>query len=215
MEGATVTTYYMDEAGNAVKWNAEEFAQINPVVSDRDGNYGWFVPAGQWKVVAEKGGYTTADSTAEKGWLDVPPPQLDVNLELVSDMQPKVAGVDLASDKMLVRFDNYVLADSVSANSVVLKDSKDAAVEIASVEAVDAKTRNDDSIAKEFMVTFKAPVAIRARCFFLLEKFSDHVQKAVSCTLLLMTVVVKVPCIPSRPPKHDPLLTCCPRREDL
>ena len=51
--------------------------------------------------------------------------------------------------------------------------------------------------------------------FFLLEKFSDHVQKAVSCTLLLMTVVVKVPCIPSRPPKHDPLLTCCPRREDL
>ena len=51
--------------------------------------------------------------------------------------------------------------------------------------------------------------------FFLLEKFSDHVQKAVSCTLLLMTVVVKVPCIPSQPPKHDPLLTCCPRREDL
>ncbi len=155
VEGATVTTYYKDEDGNAVKWNAEEFTQINPVISDGDGNYGWFVPAGQWKVVAEKVGYTKAESD----WLPVPPPQLDVNLELVSTKQPKVAGIDLASDKMLVRFDNYVLADSFTKENVALKDATDKAVEIASVEAVDAKERNEKAIAKEFIVTFVAPLA--------------------------------------------------------
>ncbi len=154
VEGATVTIYYKDEAENQVKWNAEEFNQENPLTSDENGNYGWFVPAGEWKVVAEKDGYRT-----ESEWLPVPPPQLDVNLELVSTMQPKVAGVDLASDKMLVRFDNYVLADSFTKENVSLKDTADAAVEIASIEAVDAKTRNEASIAKEFMVTFAAPVA--------------------------------------------------------
>jgi hypothetical protein len=70
-----------------------------------------------------------------------------------------VEGVDLAEGKMLVRFDNYVLADSVTADRITLKDAAEKAVEIASVEAVDAKTRNEASIAKEFMVTFKAPVA--------------------------------------------------------
>jgi len=155
VEGATVTTYYKDEDGNAVKWNAEEFTQINPVISDGDGNYGWYVPAGEWKVRAEKEGY----STVESDWLPVPPPQLDVNLELVSTKQPKVAGIDLASDKMLVRFDNYVLADSFTKENVALKDSTDTTVEIASVEAVDAKERNEKAIAKEFVVTFATALA--------------------------------------------------------
>ena len=138
-----------------MKWNAEEFTQINPVISDGDGNYGWYVPAGEWKVRAEKEGY----STVESDWLPVPPPQLDVNLELVSIMQPKVAGIDLASDKMLVRFDNYVIAESFTKENVALKDSTDTTVEIASVESVDAKERNEKAIAKEFVVTFATALA--------------------------------------------------------
>lgn len=155
VEGVTVTIFYKNQNGAAVKWDAEEFGQVNSVTTDQDGNYGWFVPAGQWKVRAEKEGY----STVESDWLPVPPPQLDVNLELVSTKQPKVAGIDLASDKMLVRFDNYIIADSFTKENVALKDATDQAVEITSVEAVDAKERNEKAIAKEFVVTFATALA--------------------------------------------------------
>lgn len=74
---ATVTLYYLDpEKGESVKWNAEDYDQMNPLNTDSDGNYLWDVPEGKWKVVCHKDGYEDAESE----WLDVPPVRTDVNI---------------------------------------------------------------------------------------------------------------------------------------
>ena len=48
--------------------------------------YAWDVPEGQWQVKYEKAGYETTYSE----WLPVPPPQLDVNIGIVSTATPTV-----------------------------------------------------------------------------------------------------------------------------
>lgn len=86
VEGVTVTCYYKDDDGDAVLWDASEADQINPQVTDENGAYQWFVPMGEWKVVAEKEGYLTANSendpAAVNGWLPVPPPQAVLRQDL-------------------------------------------------------------------------------------------------------------------------------------
>lgn len=46
VEGITTTVYYKDENGQAVKWNAEEYDQVNPLITDKEGKYAWDVPEG-------------------------------------------------------------------------------------------------------------------------------------------------------------------------
>ena len=75
--GVTVTLYYkQDENSKAIKWNASEYLQQNPLVSAEDGEYAWDVPEGLYQVKCEKDGYQTAYSD----WLPVPPPQLGINI---------------------------------------------------------------------------------------------------------------------------------------
>ena len=52
LEGVTVTLYSSD--GNQ-KWNAEEYDQENPLITNTDGVYAWDVPAGKWQVKFAKG----------------------------------------------------------------------------------------------------------------------------------------------------------------
>ena len=61
-------------------WNAEEWDQINPIMTDSNGCYAWDVPEGWWRVKYEKENYITAWSD----WLPVPPEQTDVNIGLRS-----------------------------------------------------------------------------------------------------------------------------------
>ena len=75
--GVTVTLYYkQNENSKAIKWNASEYLQQNPLVSAEDGEYAWDVPEGLYQVKCEKDGYQTAYSD----WLPVPPPQLGINI---------------------------------------------------------------------------------------------------------------------------------------
>ena len=90
VQGATVTAYWIPfdeedelywdspDESKAVIWDSGEYSQINPLITDNDGNYAWDVPEGWWRVVAEKDGYITY--TTE--WLPVPPPQTEVNINL-------------------------------------------------------------------------------------------------------------------------------------
>ena len=41
---------YGDLKENVVLWNAEEYAQENPLFTDENGMYQWFVPQGLWQV---------------------------------------------------------------------------------------------------------------------------------------------------------------------
>ncbi len=57
-------------------WNALEYDQANPLVTDSQGRYAWDVPEGWWRVKYERFGYETTWSE----WLPVPPPQTQVNI---------------------------------------------------------------------------------------------------------------------------------------
>ena len=98
LEGVTTTVYcvQMDETDDeqdfwnnpptasgaeleALKWDASECSQENPLITDAEGRYAWDVPEGWWRVKYEKDGYETTWSE----WLQVPPPQTEVNIGMV------------------------------------------------------------------------------------------------------------------------------------
>ena len=70
-------------------WNAELYGQINPQITDENGNYGWMVPAGTYRVRAFKDGFseylTTNDprfSSSGNSTIIIPPVRSDVNFEI-------------------------------------------------------------------------------------------------------------------------------------
>ena len=91
LENVTVTAYCIeyDESSDfwnkipsaeayGEKWNALEYNQQNPLLTNADGKYAWDVPEGWWRVKYEKEGYETAWSD----WMTVPPLQTEVNIGL-------------------------------------------------------------------------------------------------------------------------------------
>ena len=101
LEGVTVTAYWIEydpygfetaEAEQAywsrtipddeygTLWDASEYSQINPIITDETGEYAWDVPEGWWRVKYEKDGYAAVWSD----WMTVPPVRTDVNIPLVS-----------------------------------------------------------------------------------------------------------------------------------
>ena len=82
VEGATVELWSADNAAgtNAVRWDAEEYEQDNPLATGADGAYNWNTPTGWYQVRVTKDGYEEARSA----WLRVPPIQTEVNIGLVS-----------------------------------------------------------------------------------------------------------------------------------
>ena len=61
-------------------WDAEEYNQGNPLLTNIDGKYAWDVPEGWWRVKYEKEGYETAWSE----WMTVPPIRTEINIGLKS-----------------------------------------------------------------------------------------------------------------------------------
>ena len=122
LEGVTATVFYKqigknqfgDDVEKVMIWDAESFAQVNPQITDKNGEYGWMVPAGQWQVKYEKSGYQTEYSE----WLPVPPPQLDVNQPMVQYSEPLVIGVKATPQMVELTFDKYMLADSLTTNTI-------------------------------------------------------------------------------------------------
>lgn len=122
IEGVTTTCYqkiqvedmYGDLHDNIVKWDAEEYGQENPLHTDKDGFYQWFVPEGLWQVKYEKEGYETAYSE----WLPVPPPQLDVNIGIVQNRQPEVKEAHAYEDGVELTFDKYMMPAYLTADNI-------------------------------------------------------------------------------------------------
>ena len=118
LEGVTTTVFYKEtkknifgeEVENVYLWDAENYGQINPQVTDANGEYGWMVPSGLWQVKYEKQGYQTEHSE----WLPVPPPQLDVNQDMKPTSAPVVQDVKATTDAVTIKFDMYMKADSLT-----------------------------------------------------------------------------------------------------
>lgn len=124
VENATTTIYYKNEGydewgdyhNEAVKWDATEYSQQNPLLTDKEGKYQWFVPKGLWQVKVEKDGYETAYSD----WLPVPPPQLDVNIGIVQKALPDVKTARAYEDGIEVEFNKYMRPKTLNATNIWL-----------------------------------------------------------------------------------------------
>ncbi|MDI4643911.1 S-layer homology domain-containing protein [Cohnella hashimotonis] len=149
VEGATATV--MELVGDVwTVWDSEWYGQENPQSTDREGRYGWDVPEGKWKVRYEKDGYETAYSDA----LDVPPPQLEVNVPIVSYAAPEVQAVHPAPGGagVTVYFTKPVNVDTLE-GAFALKDSGAANID-GTIEAKDIYTSKDGlslAMAAEFV----------------------------------------------------------------
>ena len=112
VENATTTIYYKetkedewgDQHDEALLWEATEYGQQNPLFTDAEGRYAWDVPAGLWQVKVEKEGFETTYSD----WLPVPPPQLDINLELRQNALPSVQSARAYEDVVTLEFNKYM-----------------------------------------------------------------------------------------------------------
>lgn len=124
VEGVAATAYYKemvedmygDLHENIVKWDAEEYAQENPLFTDEYGMYAWDVPNGLWQVKFEKEGYETTYSE----WLPVPPPQLDVNIAMKQNRQPEVKAARAYEDAVEVEFDKYMMPELLTAENIMV-----------------------------------------------------------------------------------------------
>lgn len=106
VEGVTTTIFYKENKDDetAVFWDAWNYNQQNPLVTDRDGRYAWDVTAGWWQVKYEKEGYITAYSE----WMEVPPPRTEVNIPLVSMAPPQVKSAQFYKDGIELYFTQYM-----------------------------------------------------------------------------------------------------------
>lgn len=77
IEGATVSCF-KKEGTNWVLWDAGQYLQTNPQMSDVEGRYGWEVEQGTYQVRVSKPCYRDAQSAS----LVIPPPRTDVNIGL-------------------------------------------------------------------------------------------------------------------------------------
>jgi uncharacterized protein YjdB len=88
LEGVTVICEVLN-GSTWDKWNAELYGQVNPQITDTNGNYGWMVPAGTYRVRAVKEGFGGNISSN----VVIPPVRTDVNFALTPDIL--VSGISL------------------------------------------------------------------------------------------------------------------------
>ncbi len=124
IENAVVTLY--NEGMFA--WDAENYEQVNPLITDQDGRYAWDVPEGNWFVKVFREGYEIGTSDNDPAavvsidgvnYLPVLPPQLDVNIPLTSLSRP-VASIEKNENGICLVFSKYVEAISVTPDTVIL-----------------------------------------------------------------------------------------------
>ena len=158
VEGVTATVYYRetDADGNekAVLWNAEEYDQQNPQITNEIGFYQWFVPEGYWQVKYEKEGYETAYSE----WLPVPPPQTEVNIGLISTESPKVERVELYDEYAMVTFSKYMKTETVNSDTVKVLTMADKTVPY-EMEVLNGAVVDGTNLATQFKLKFTDSLA--------------------------------------------------------
>lgn len=159
VQGVTATCYYKETVEdmygdlheNIVKWDAEEYAQQNPLFTDENGMYQWDVPQGMWQVKFEKEGYKTAYSE----WLPVPPPQLEVNVGIKQNVQPLVKDAKAYEQAIELEFDKYMMTETLNEENILVMEG-DKAVK-AHVKYQDLETSGSDD-----KVTYARKIRVEA-----------------------------------------------------
>lgn len=165
LQGVTATAYYKETVEdmygdlheNVVLWNAEEYAQENPLFTDEYGMYQWDVPQGLWQVKFEKEGYQTTYSE----WLPVPPPQLEVNIAMTQLLQPTVTSAKAYSEGVEVTFDKYMKPETLTADNIFVTrngEVVDGIVELINEEAAYEGMAQTFASKVRFTVPKEAPL---------------------------------------------------------
>ena len=102
IEGVTATIYF--NQSNPTLWDAADFSQVNPQITDETGLYAWDVPQGMWQVRFEKAGY----ETTQTDWLPVPPPQLEINIPMSQAVAPIVVKANGMESGIKLEFSKYM-----------------------------------------------------------------------------------------------------------
>ena len=134
IEGVTATLYFKaDDSSEPILWDAAEYGQINPLVTDAYGAYSWYVPEGLWQVRFSKEGY--ADTQTE--WLPVPPPQLEVNIPMHSISVPGDANDDTFIDVAdITTIAAYILGKPIEVFNKQNADvNRDGTIDVADITA--------------------------------------------------------------------------------
>ena len=179
LQGVTATCYYKDtETGEPVLWDASQYEQENPLITDEQGNYRWDVPIGMWQVKYEKEGYETTYSD----WLPVPPPQLDINIGMVQMRQPEVVKAHAYPQAVELEFDKYMLPETLTIDNITV--SVNGTAVSGSIEMLNAEVDDPDAItslrrSKGSGLTFASRIRFNADKPFNADKVTLHVNYKV------------------------------------
>ena len=163
-------------------WDASEFDQDNPLYTDDNGLYQWFVPQGLWKVAFEKPGY----ESTQTAWLPVPPPQLEVNVGMVQNSQPEVRMAHAYPDAVELAFDKYMISYLLNTNNITItQDGQPVSGAIAFLDEESAETLNSPSYVSKIRFNADNPfsssqitlhVSSRVKSYANINMQSDYVQ---------------------------------------
>lgn len=158
VEGVTATIYHNTTTeGDGTVWNAEDYSQVNPQITDEAGRYQWDVPRGNWRVVFEKEGYEKAMTE----WLPVPPPQLDVNVGLRKTGPAALRNALAFADEVTAEFDTYMDMASLSDGVVSILGADEHPI-AATVAALNGEEGADGlTIASKISIRPEAPITDR------------------------------------------------------
>lgn len=124
-----------------------ELRAANILGSGINGKFNWSV---------DPSGYVYEAAYSE--WLPVPPPQLDVNIGLVSKASPKVISADFEDNTVIITFDKYI--DPATIGKVVLMIRSGRPIDF-SVDYSKNETSADGTVyAKQFIFTADCPIGI-------------------------------------------------------
>ncbi|CAM4459306.1 S-layer homology domain-containing protein [Paenibacillus tarimensis] len=179
------------------QWDSEWYEQQNPLLTDPEGRYAWDVPAGRWKVKFEKHGYKTAYSDD----LDVPPPQLEINIPMTSLEAPEVSSIMAVpgGSGIMVHFTKPVLADSLTDSSILI--SKDGIYADGIIQPVEAEAGAEGEMLT-MTAEFKPASPLAAGDTYSVLTTSSIVSYAGVPLLEAAPVTVRIEEIDSKPPSN-------------
>lgn len=186
LQGVTATCYYKetvedmygDQHEEVVLWDAEQYGQENPLLTDENGYYRWDVPIGMWQVKYEKAGYETTYSD----WLPVPPPQLDVNIGMVQMRQPEVMKAHAYPKVVELEFDKFMFPETLTTDNIsvlVNGSAVSGTIELMNAEKDDPLAITSIRRAPGTGLTFASRVRFNANQPFNAEQVTLHVNREV------------------------------------
>lgn len=163
LQGVTATCYYReyvtdiydDVHENIVVWNAEDYQQINPQITDKDGMYRWDVPEGEWQVKFEKEGYQTTYTD----WLPVPPPQLEINVGMVQNVNPEVKSAKAYEDGAEIEFTKYMKPETLTPENIYLQIVHGEDKEL--ITDLTVEFLNQEAVSDEISTQYVSKIALK------------------------------------------------------